>query len=193
MATRVMSSVPPTGSEARVQVTVGPALPQLQFGPAAETNVNPAGSVSVTLAFTAAAGPPLRGRSANVTLLPAMAGTAEPTALVMLASAPGVTVVLTVAVVLVVSGSAVPPLAGATVALLVSVPPAAVTLPTIVSAGIGAPGACVPPCVQVTRPPDCEQLQPPPDAETKVTDGGRLSVTTIAPDVLGPALAAVRV
>ena len=188
VATTVMLSVALVGSEARVQVIVAPAALQLQLGPAAETNVKPAGSVSVTTAFTAVAGPPLRGCNWNVTLLPAMAGTAEATTLVMLASAPGVTVVSTVAVLLVVSGSAVPPEAGATLALLVTVPPAAVTRPTIVSAGSVLPAACVPACVQVTVPALCEQLQPLPPAETKVTDGGRLSVTTIAAEAFGPAL-----
>ncbi len=124
----VMLSVAEVGKLARVQVTVLPLLPQVQFGPLAETKVQPAGKGSVSTASTAVAGPLLRGWIWNVTLLPAIAGVPEVTVFwAMRMSAPGTTIVSAVAVLSAVSGSATPPAAGSTVALLVIVPPAALT------------------------------------------------------------------
>ena len=194
VAMTVMSSVADVGKLARVQVTVLLLLPQAQFGPFAETKVQPAGKASVTTALTAVAGPLLRGWIRNVTLLPAIAGVPDSTSFcAMRTSAPGTTVVSAVAVLSDVSGSAMPPTAGSTVALLVIVPPAALTVPTTVTAGMAAPTACGPARLQVTTPAAWLQLQSDPDADTKATAGGRLSVITIAPDALGPALLAVSV
>ena len=190
----VMSSAADTGKFARVQVTVPPLLPQFQFGPLAETNVHPAGRLSVTTASCAAAGPPLRGSIRNVTGLPAIAGVPEVTVFcAMRTSAPGTTIVSAVAVLSAVSGSATAPAAGRTVALFVIVPPAALTVPTMVTAGAVAPTARPVVRLQVTTPAACEQLQPEPEADTNATAGGRLSVITIAPEALGPALLAVSV
>ena len=111
----------------------------------------------------------------------------------MRTSAPGSTVVLAVAVLSAVSGSTVAPTAGDTVALLVTVPPLALTVATKVTAGMGAPTACGPGRVQVTTPALWPQVQPEPLAETKLTDGGRLSVMTMSPPALGPLLLAVSV
>ena len=92
---------------------------------------------------------------------------------------------------LLLSGSATPPAAGATVALLVTVPPAALTVPTTVTGGAVAPTANMPLRLQVTTPPAWLHSQPLPLAETKLTDGGRLSVITIGPPSLGPVLRVV--
>jgi len=57
----VMSSVAPTGNEAREQVTVKEATEQDQLLPLAAMLVNPVGKVSVTDTVLAASGPTLRG------------------------------------------------------------------------------------------------------------------------------------
>ena len=195
VATTVMSSVAPTASVARVQLTVPASAEQAQPGPLADTKVQPAGSGSVTTTPVAAAGPPLRGWIKKVTLLPAVAGTGEVTVFcAMRTSAPGSTVVSTVAVLLLLSGSAVPPtVAGASVAVLVTVPPLAVTVPTMVTGGMAAPTACGPARSQRTTPALWLHTQPEPLAETKFTDGGRLSVRVMLDESLGPLLLAVSV
>ena len=193
-ATSVMSSVAPTGRLARLQLTAEPTWLQAQFGPLAETKVHPAGKLSVTTALLATDGPALRGWITNVTGWPAIAGRPELTDFwAIRTSAPATTLVLTTAVLLVLSGSATPPRAGAMLALLVTVPPLAVTLPTSVMTGIATPTGCGPGRVQVTTPARLAQVQPLPAAETKLTEGGRLSVTTMSPESFGPALLAVRV
>jgi hypothetical protein len=149
--------------------------------------------VLVTVTPLAVDGPALRGAMRKPTLLPATVG--EPVVTTMPAistSAPGITVVLTDAVLSLVSGSAVPPASGPTEALLVTVPLAAFTVATRVTGGMGAPTACGPLRVQLTTPALWPQVQPPPDADTKLVDGDRLLVRRIAPvDVLGPPLATV--
>ena len=192
VATMVMSSVAPTARLARVQLTLWPVAAQAQFGPAADTNVQPAGSGSVTTALTAATGPLLRGSMRKLTGWPAVAGWAEVTTFwAMRRSAPATTLTAATAVLSAVSGSATPPAAGARVALLVTVPPAALTVPTSVTGGMAAPTAWLPLRLHVTTPEAWLQVQPLPVAETKLTDGGRLSVMTIAPPAFGPALLAV--
>jgi hypothetical protein len=57
----VMSSVAPTGTEAREHVTVKEATEQDQLVPLATMLVNPVGNVSVTETVLAASGPTLRG------------------------------------------------------------------------------------------------------------------------------------
>src|SRR5690349_3899788 len=170
VATMVTSSVAPAGRLARPQVTVRPATVQVQFGPLADTTVQPTGSVSVTDALTAAAGPPLRAWIRKVTLLPAVAGSPEVTVFCRIdTSAPGTTPVVAVAVLLLVSGSAVPPTAGATLATLVMLPPEAATVPVMLSGGSVAPTACRPACVQETvlpaPAPALVQFQPLPPAD----------------------------
>ena len=78
-------------------------------------------------------------------------------------------------------------------ALLVTVPPLALTVPTRLTGGMAAPTTCGPVREQVTTPAEWLQDQPLPLAETKLTDGGRLSVMTMSPLSLGPALLAVSV
>ena len=103
----------------------------------------------------------------KLTLVPATTGVLEITVFcAMRTSAPGSTVVFTVAVLSAVSGSATPPVAGATVALLVTMPPLAFTVPTMVIAGAEAPTARVPLRLQVTTPVSWSQVQPLPLAET---------------------------
>ena len=166
MAVISMLSVAPTGRLARVQVTVAPPV-QAQLGPLAETKVQPAGRVSVTTALVAATGPLLRGWIWKLTLPPAVAGWAEVTVFcAMRTSAPALTCTLASAVLSLVSGSGTPPAAGATVALLVMVPPTAVTVPTSVTGGIAAPTACGPGRLQLTTPAAWLQAQPLPAAET---------------------------
>ena len=194
VATTVMSSAAEVGKLALVQLTVLPVLLQFHSGPLAETKVQPAGNASVTTAFSAAAGPLLRGWIRKVTSLPAVAGVPEVTSFwAIRTSAPGTTMVSTVAVLSTVSGSATPPAAGSTVALLVIVPPAALTLPTRVTGGMTPATGCGPARLQVTTPAAWLQLQPEPVAEMNDTAGGRLSVRTMAPEELGPALVAVSV
>ena len=194
VATTVMLSVLPTGRLARVQRTSCPVALQAQPVPVAETKVQPAGRVSVTTAFVAADGPPLRGWIWKVTLLPAVAGWVDVTDFcAMRTSAPGITGVSTVATLLLGTGSSTPPAAGSTEALLVMVPPAAVTRPVMVTAGADAPTARGPGRVQVTTPLAWLQVQPEPEAVRKVTDGGSVSVITMAPPAFGPLLLAVRV
>src|SRR5436190_982587 len=53
----VIAGADPTARASRVQVTTPPERPQLQPDPSADTNVTPAGSVSVTVTEAAAAGP----------------------------------------------------------------------------------------------------------------------------------------
>ena len=115
----------------------------------------------------------------------------------MRTSAPGRTAVSAVAVLLLGTGSATSgsPLTtkGSSVALLVIVPPLAVTRATMLTGGIAAPTACGPGRVQVTTPAAWAQLQPPPLAETKLVDGGRLSRMRMPAEALGPALLALSV
>ncbi|MDH4392255.1 MAG: hypothetical protein QE285_12645 [Aquabacterium sp.] len=194
VATTVMLSVLPCGKLARVQVTTWPVAPQAQPVLTADTKPQPAGRVSVTTAFTAAEGPSLRGWIWKLTLLPAVAGCVEVTDFCAIrTSAPGMTGVSTVATLLLGTGSSTPPVAGSTDAVLVMVPPAAVTRPVMVTGGADAPTASVPARLQVTTPALWPQAQPVPVAVRKLTDGGRLSVMTIAPPALGPLLLAVRV
>ena len=189
-----MSSVALVSSVARVQVTIPAAWLQAHPGPAAETKAQPAGKGSRNCTLPAMAGPLLRGWMRKLTAAPAVAGKADVTVFcAMRTSAPGRTTVSIVAVLSLLSGSATPPAAGATVALLVTLPPLALTVPTTVSAGIGAPTGCGPLRLQVTTPAACAQAHPLPAADTKATDGGRLSVTTMSPEALGPLLLAVRV
>ena len=193
MALMAMLSLAPTGMLARLQTTVAPPL-QAQLGPLADKKVQPAGSTSVTTTLLATAGPLLRGWIWKLTMAPAVAGWAEVTIFwAMRTSAPATTTTLATAVLSLLSGSGTPPAAGATVALLVTVPPAALTVPINVTGGIGAPIAWLPGRLQVTTPAAWLQAQPLPVAETKATDGGRLSVITIAPPAFGPRLLTLRV
>jgi hypothetical protein len=61
------------------------------------------------------------------------------------------------------------------------------------AAGADAPTASDPGRVQVTTPLAWLQVQPEPEAVRKVTDGGSVSVITMAPPAFGPLLLAVRV
>ena len=63
----------------------------------------------------------------------------------------------------------------------------------MVTGGADAPTASAPARLQVTTPALWVQVQPVPVAVRKVTDGGKVSVMTMAPPALGPALLAVRV
>ena len=194
VALMVMLSVAPKGIVARVQVTVCPLVEQAQFGPVPLGAVQPAGRVSVTVTLLAGAGPLLRGWIWKVTAAPAIAGELEVTLFwAMRTSAPGITVVLAVAVLSLASGSVTPPTAAAaSVAVLVMVPLALLTCATMVMGAI-APMACGPLRVQVTTPALWPQVQPAPLAETKLVDGDKVSVTTRLPESLGPALLGDRV
>ena len=186
-----MSCVVLRGNEARVQLTIWPLALQDQLGPLADTKLQPAGNVSVTTTFVAVDGPSLRGSIRKLTFAPAVAGTAEVTTFcAMRTSAPADTVVLAVAVLLVVSGSATAPAAGAMEALLVTVPPVAVTFATRVTSGALAPTARGPARVQVTTRFAWLHDHPLPLADTKVVEPDRLSVSTRLPEALGPALLA---
>jgi hypothetical protein len=178
---------------AREQVTVWPEAEQLQPVPVAETKVQPDGSVSVTTTVLAIAGPPLRGVIVKVAFSPAMTGLGDTALLSMRTSAPGSTVVVAVAVLLLLSGSAVAPAAGLRVALLVTNPVEASMRATMVIGGALAPTAKEPVRLQVTKPTTWEQLHPVPEADTKVDDPGRFSVRTRLPEAFGPSLKAVSV
>ncbi len=122
----------------------------------------------MTTTSLASDGPPLRGWMRNVTLAPEAAGEPELTVLLsMRTSAPGLTVVSTVAVLSDRSGSVVPPDdAGASVAVLVTVPLPTFTVATSVTGGMAAPTACGPLRLQVTVPDAWAQVQPVPLADT---------------------------
>ena len=123
--TGMLSSTPLAMLPLRVQLTrwwVASRLLTVQVQPVAvgvPWTTKPSGRSSVTVTPAAALGPSLRGRRVNVTFCPADAG-AGLTVLVIRMSAPAVTWVLTVAVLLSGSGSGVPP--PLTLAPLVMVP-----------------------------------------------------------------------
>jgi hypothetical protein len=95
----VMSSVAPTGKEARAQVTVKEATEQDQLVPLAAILVNPVGKVSLTETVLAASGPTLRGCSVKVAALLAIIGFGD-AVLLILRSAPAETLTVAVAVLL---------------------------------------------------------------------------------------------
>src|SRR5205823_2271766 len=134
----VIDGAAPSPSAAVVQVTTWLATPHVQPVPVAETNVVPAGRVSVTVTVAASLGPAFATSTVYVSVPPAATGSgASVTAIER--SALELTVVSAVAVLLPATGSAVVAL---TLAVSVSVPPVAGAVHVIVIDG-AAPTASV--------------------------------------------------
>jgi hypothetical protein len=130
--------------------------------PFAEMAVKPAGSVSETVTVPAASGPAFRGDRVKLPALAAIIAVGE-AVLVMLRSAPAVTLTEAVAVLLLGFPSGV---VADRVAELVIVPLVEFCMvPTRVSAEL-APFAREPPKLHVTVPLEFEQLQLDPEADT---------------------------
>ena len=163
VAVMVMLLVAPTGIVPRVQVTVLPTTPHVQFVPLAEMLENPDGSVSVTVTDDAASGPEVfRGDNVNVVTPAAITGEGD-TDLEIDRSAPEFTLTLAVVVLLFKIPSGV---VADNVAELVIVPLMELfTFVTMLSTLL-APLAREPLRLQVTVLPAAEQLQLVPDAET---------------------------
>ena len=171
--TVIVGAVAPVASTGRVQVAdTFPTFVHAQPVPVADTNVTPAGSVSVTDTFAASDGPPLTTTSEYVNDPPAV--TVGGPSLVIDRSADAVTAVTAVEVLFARTGSNV---ADDTDAVLVRVAawPGAVTV--TVTTGAAVPVAR-PAVVQVTETlPTFVQVQPVPVADTSTTPTGSVSVT----------------
>lgn len=183
----VMSSVAPTGSEARVHVTVWPATPHVQFVPLAEMPVKPTGTTSVTVTALPTSGPVLRGARVNVAALLPIIGDGD-ALFVMRRSAPGVTATEAVVVLLLGLPSAMPE---DSVAVLVMLPLIELCRRATMLRLVFAPLASGPALLHVRVLPGAEQLHPVPDDDTYVVFGGKVSVIVNADAVSGPALLAV--
>src|SRR5450631_41206 len=179
----------PVARDGAVQVTETlTALVQVQPGPAADTKLTPAGSVSVTETALASEGPALATVSRYVTEPPGV--TLAGPVLMTERSAETPTVVLAVETLFAGTGST---MLEETVAVLDSVvaTPGAVTTTVIGDADV--PLARVG-TVQVTETfPAFVHVHPAPVADTKATPGGSASVTVAAVASDGPALATARV
>ena len=161
-----------------------PTLLQVHPVPVADTNVMPAGSVSVTVSEAASDGPLFTTTSEYDTDPPAT--TVAGPVLVIARSADGVTVVLSEELLLAAFGSAV---VAATDATFDSTAPWAGAVTVTVIAGADVPVASAG-LVQLTDTfPVLVQVQPVPVAETNVTPAGSVSVTVREAASDGPAFA----
>jgi len=169
----MVGPVAPVASAARIQVTdTFPEFEQTQPAPLADTNVTPAGNVSVTDRFAASDGPLSTTTSEYDTDDPAT--TVAGPLLVIARSADAVTPVVTELELFAATGSAV---ADDTLALSVKVAPCAGAVTVTVMAGADVPVASAG-LVQVTETfPLFVQVQPVPVALTNVTPAGSVSVT----------------
>jgi hypothetical protein len=147
-----------------------------------DTNVTPAGNVSVKLTPVAVLGPALLTLTVYVSVLAATTGSGE-SVLVTLTSAEAVTVVVALALLFALLGS---DSLAVTVAVLVIVPPALGAVTVIVT--VADPPLAIPPRLHVTVPALWLQVPWVAVADTKPTPAGNVSVkvTPVAP--LGPAL-----
>ena len=179
----VKVALAPDASVPALQVTVPEALVQPLE---AETNVTPAGRVSVTTTPVAGLGPLLLAVTVYVMVLPATAEAGP--VFVIDRSAEAVTLVVAVAVLspLVGSGSL-----ALIVAVFVMLPPVAGAVAVMVIVAL-APDASVP-TAQTTVPEALVQVPWVELADTNVTPAGRVSVTVAPVAVPGPLLLAVRV
>ena len=183
----ITGAVTPVAKAALVQVTdTLPVFAQAQPVPPADTNVTPAGSVSVTVRLAASDGPSFVTVSEYATEPPAT--TVGGPSLAIARSALAVTVVVTVEELLPGTGSAV---VDATDAVFDSEPAwfGAVTVTVITGADAPVVRAAR---VQVTDTlPVFAHAQPVPVADTNVTPAGRVSVTDRFTASDGPAFATV--
>ena len=187
--TVITGAVAPVASAALVQVTdTLPTFEQAQPAPLAETNVIPAGSVSLTVRFAASDGPLLTTVSEYATDPPAV--TVGGPSLVIARSALAVTVVTSEAVLFAAFGSAV---VAATDAVFDSDPAWFGAVTVTVIAGAVAPVASAARVQVADTLPTFEQAQPGPAALTKVTPAGSVSVTVRLAASDGPLLVTVSV
>ena len=171
----------PVASVGSVHVTVPPACVHVQPVPVALTNVVPVGIVSVTVSWVAVIAEVLVTVAVYVSVAPVATGSGESVSAIERSATTPVTVVICDPLLLPAVGSLLVEL---TVAVSVTVPPAAGMVTTIVIFG-AAPGASVG-RVHVTVPPACVQVQPVPVALTNVAPGGSVSVTVMPVAWLGP-------
>ena len=180
--TVMVGAVTPVASAGWVQVTdVLATLVHVQPVPAADTNVTPAGRVSVTETAAASDGPLLTITREYVTV--PLAVTVPGPVLVIERSAEALTVVFTVEVLFPGTGSAV---VDDTDAVFVRAAAWAGAVTTTVIVGAVAPVTSAG-RVQVTEVlPTLVHVHPVPAAETKVTPAGKVSATDTAAASDGP-------
>lgn len=186
VAVTVIDGAEPTARLAREHDAVVPAPLQFHPVPLALANAAPVGSVCVTLTFDAVLPPPLVTSMVYVIVPPASTGSGE-SASVIDRSALSVTVVITLALLLVDTGSLA---ADETDALFVIVPPVAGgdTSKVIVEDVPASSDVRV----HVTVPELCVQVQPVPVALLYVAPAGSVSVTLTVPALLGPLFVTAR-
>ena len=175
-------AVVPVASTARVHVTdTLPVFVHTHPAPAADTNVTPAGSVSVTDTFAASDGPLSTTDSVYVTFEPA--ATVAGPVFVIARSALAVTVVLTVELLLAGTGSAV---VLDTDAVLDRLAACAGAVTTTVTSGAVVPVASAGRVHVTDTLPVFVHTHPAPPADTNTTPAGNVSVTDTATASDGP-------
>jgi hypothetical protein len=163
----------PVARAARVQVTdTLPVFEHAQPVPDADTNVTPAGKVSVTVRFAASDGPVFDTVNEYATEDPAT--TEAGPVLAIARSALAVTPVVTEEELFAAFGSAV---VLATLAVFVNDPPCAGAVTVTVITGALAPVTSAARVHVTDTLPVFEHAQPVPDADTNVTPAGKVSVT----------------
>jgi len=166
----------------RLHVTVPALWVQVPWVGVADTKPTPAGKVSVRVTPVAALGPALLTLTVYVRLPPATTGSGL-SVLVTDRSAEAVTVVLAVALLFALLGSAS---LAVTLAVLVIVPPDVGAVTTIVT--VALPALAIVPRLHVTVPALWVQVPWVGVADTKPTPAGKVSVKLTPVATLGPAL-----
>jgi hypothetical protein len=182
VTTIVTVALDPLAIDPRLHVTVPALWLQVPWVGVADTNTTPLGRVSVKLTPVAVLGPALLTLTVYVRLPAAATGSGE-SALVTDRSAEAVTVVLAVALLFALLGSA---WVAVTLAVLVIVPPDVGAVTTIVT--VADPTLAIDPKLHVTVPALWLQVPWVAVADTNTTPAGNVSVRVTPVAALGPAL-----